>query len=172
MIWSESKQVWEVSLATLHSLNHLESLDLEGTQLEDEVLCPLPRFQELKELSLRGTRFTDSSLHQLSSLTNLIHLSISDTVLTNGGLNSFKPPATLKLLDLRGCWLLTEDTILLFHKSHPHIEVRHELMHISRSDQNAPNRSSPSQRGQKQQKFPKSQSRTEETVIGTEFPFS
>ena len=175
MIWSDCKQVWEVSLATLQSLNYLKILDLEGTQVEDEVLCPLSQLQELNELSLKGTRFTDSSLHSLSSVPNLIHLSIGDTVLTNGGLNSFKPPATLKSLDLRGCWLLTEDTILLFHKNHPQIEVRHELMHISPSDQNAPNRSSPSQKGQKQQKLPESQSRSRskvETVIGMEFPFS
>ena len=172
LIWSDSELVWELSLAALHSLNYVKRLDLEGTQVEDEALCPLLRFQQLNELSLKGTRLTDLSLYQLSSLPNLINLSIGDTVLTNGGLNSFKPPATLKLLDLRGCWLLTEDAILSFHKNDPQIEVRHELVHITPSDQNASNRSSPSQKGKKQQKLPKSQSRSkEETVIGMEFPF-
>lgn len=173
LIWSDSELVWELSLAALHSLNYVKRLDLEGTQVEDEALCPLLRFQQLNELSLKGTRLTDLSLYQLSSLPNLINLSIGDTVLTNGGLNSFKPPATLKLLDLRGCWLLTEDAILSFHKNHPQIEVRHELVHITPSDQNASNRSSPSQKGKKQQKLPKSQSRSkEETVIDQRWKYS
>lgn len=172
MIWSESQQISELSLVALHSLNHLKKLDLEANQLEDEVLGPLLKLQGLKELSLKGTRFTDSSLCTLSSLSNLINLSIGDTVLTNGGLNSFKPPAMLKLLDLRGCWLLTQNAILLFHNKYPQIEVRHELVHISPVDQDASNQPSPSQKGQKQQKSPKSQIQSkEETVIGVESPF-
>ncbi|KAG2677060.1 hypothetical protein I3760_12G080900 [Carya illinoinensis] len=123
-----------LSLQALESLNHLEMLNLEQTHIRDDALKPLSSFQELRNLSLRSTSLTDLSLHYLSSLPKLTNLSIRDSVLTNFGLASFIPSRTLKMLDLRGCWLLTEDAILPFSKNHPQIEVRHELVHIFPSD--------------------------------------
>lgn len=49
-------------------------------------------------------------------------------VLTNDGLDSFKPPPTVEILDLMGCWLLTEDALFLFSKRFPNVEMRHELV--------------------------------------------
>nr|ABK93422.1 unknown [Populus trichocarpa] len=46
------------------------------------------------------------------------------------------------MLDLRGCWLLTEDAILSFCKRHPLIELRHEHV-VSTSDQTARHRLTP-----------------------------
>ncbi|KAG6633941.1 toll-like receptor 3 isoform X2 [Carya illinoinensis] len=123
-----------LSLQALESLSHLEMLNLEQTHIRDDALKPLSSFQELRNLSLRSTSLTDLSLHYLSSLPKLTNLSIRDSVLTNFGLASFIPSRTLKMLDLRGCWLLTEDAILPFSKNHPQIEVRHELVHIFPSD--------------------------------------
>ncbi|KAH9775137.1 hypothetical protein KPL71_006311 [Citrus sinensis] len=124
-----------LSLTALQNLNHLESLNLEQTQVSDATLFPLSTFKELIHLSLRNASLTDVSLHQLSSLSKLTNLSIRDAVLTNSGLGSFKPPRSLKLLDLHGGWLLTEDAILQFCKMHPRIEVWHELSVICPSDQ-------------------------------------
>lgn len=133
-----------LSLTALQNLNHLESLNLEQTQVSDATLFPLSTFKELIHLSLRNASLTDVSLHQLSSLSKLTNLSIRDAVLTNSGLGSFKPPRSLKLLDLHGGWLLTEDAILQFCKMHPRIEVWHELSVICPSDQIGSNGPSPS----------------------------
>ncbi|KAL6986397.1 hypothetical protein U1Q18_019762 [Sarracenia purpurea var. burkii] len=136
---------WIPSLTPLQNLIHLESLDLEESRVRDAALHPLSGFQQLTYLSLKSDFLTDVSLYLLSSLPKLTNLSVRDAVLTNAGLDSFNPPATLKMLDLRGCWLLTEDALLLFRKKHPLIEVRHELVHIVQSDRYSPNTSSPSQ---------------------------
>lgn len=133
-----------LSLTALQNLNHLESLNLEQTQVSDATLFPLSTFKELIHLSLRNASLTDVSLHQLSFLSKLTNLSIRDAVLTNSGLGSFKPPRSLKLLDLHGGWLLTEDAILQFCKMHPRIEVWHELSVICPSDQIGSNGLSPS----------------------------
>lgn len=133
-----------LSLTALQNLNHLESLNLEQTQVSDATLFPLSTFKELIHLSLRSASLTDVSLHQFSSLSKLTYLRIRDGVLTNNGLGSFKPPTSLKLLDLHGVWLLTKDAILQFCKMHPRIEVWHELIVVSPSDQIGSNRPSPS----------------------------
>ncbi|GAV65775.1 LRR_6 domain-containing protein [Cephalotus follicularis] len=118
------------SLTALQSLRYLERLNLEQTQVRDAALRPLSNFQNLRHISLRSASLTDISLYQMSSLSILTNISIRDAVLTNLALDLFRPPATLKVLDLRGCWLLTEDVISLFCKRHPHIEVRHEFAHV------------------------------------------
>lgn len=124
------------SLTALHSLKGLESLNLECANIKDEAVDPLSNFQELRLLSLKSPSLTDISLYHLSSLPKIRNLGIRDAVLTDSGLFSFRPPATLEMLDLRGCWLLTEDAILSFRKRHPLIELRHEHV-VSTSYQTA-----------------------------------
>ena len=146
------------SLTALHSLKDLESLNLECPKMNDAAVDHLSSFQELRLLSLRSPSLTDISLHHLSSLPKIKNLRIRDAVLTDSGLFSFRPPATLEILDLRGCWLLTEDAILSFRKRHPLIEVRHEHV-ASTSDQAACHRQPRtfqrlSQVNQKQEKLP------------------
>uniref|UniRef100_A0A5B7AVA2 Uncharacterized protein n=1 Tax=Davidia involucrata TaxID=16924 RepID=A0A5B7AVA2_DAVIN len=135
---------WIPSLTALQNLKCLERLDLEETQVGDAALYPLSSFQELSSLSLGSGSLTDMSLYHLSSIPKLTNLRIQDAVLTNGGLDSFNPPATLKMLDLRGCWLLTQDALSLFCKNHPKIEVRHELVRILQTSKESSNYSSPS----------------------------
>lgn len=118
------------ALSELQTLTKLESLNLEGTQVSDEALLPLLGCKMLSHLSLRNPSLTDIFLHHLSVLPSLTVVCYRDAVLTNGGLKAFQPPATLKLLDLRGCWLLTEDAIQSFCKFHPCVELNHELVHI------------------------------------------
>nr|KYP58696.1 Internalin-I [Cajanus cajan] len=132
-----------LSLMALQNLK-LERLNLEHTQVRDEALYPLSSFQELRYLSLKSASLADVSLYYLSSIPKLTNLSICDAVLTNYGLDMFKAPETLKLLDLRGCWLLTEDTILSFCRNHPQVEVSHELGSVFPFNQNGLNHSTPS----------------------------
>ncbi|KAJ8764918.1 hypothetical protein K2173_010383 [Erythroxylum novogranatense] len=127
------------SLAALKSLSVLETLNLENTKVTYAALPPLPSFQKLINLYLRSASLTDDSLHLLSSLLNLKRLGICDAVLTSQGLDSFKTPATLDMLDLRGCWLLSEDDILAFCRRHPQIEIRHEHLSCSTSCQRGSN---------------------------------
>lgn len=86
---------------------------------------------KLSYLYLRSVSLTDESLYHISSAAQLIHLSVRDAVLTNTGLAAFVPPPSLEVIDLRGCWLLTRDALLLFSRKHSQIEVRHELVEIS-----------------------------------------
>lgn len=137
------------SLLALQSLRNLKTLNLQLTQVRDAALYSVSSLQELTHLSLRNASLTDITLSYISSLTKLTNLSIHDAVLTNWGLNSFKPPATLKMMDLTGCWLLTEDAIISFCKHHSRIEVRHEHVHVFPSDLNCSDRSSPSQSNSK-----------------------
>ncbi|KAM7491482.1 hypothetical protein LguiA_034403 [Lonicera macranthoides] len=147
------------SLTALQNLSYLERLDMEETKVSDAALEPLPNFQALSYLSLRNGFLTDESLYRLSSIRKLIVLSIQDAVLTNGGLDSLNPPPTLEVLDLRGCWLITEDILSSFCHKHPQIEVKHELVSSLKSDQDGSKYSSPtrvtsanSQRKQNQSK--------------------
>ncbi|XP_043716869.1 internalin I isoform X2 [Telopea speciosissima] len=115
------------SLTALQNLNHLERLDLEDTQVGDGAMSPLSSLQELNYLFLKGGNISDVSLELMASIPKLKFLRICGGVLTNAGLHAFRPPVMLEMLDLSGCWLLTEDALSLFHKNHPHIEVKHEL---------------------------------------------
>lgn len=133
-----------LSLTSLQSLTHLERLNLEHTLVRDAALNSISLFHELTYLSLKNASLTDISLYYISSIPKLTNLTINDAVLTNRGLDSFKPPATLRMIDLRGCWLLTEDAIVSFSRSHPQIEVRHEHVQIIPSQDICSNRPSPS----------------------------
>lgn len=130
-----------LSFTDLQNLDCLEILNLERTHVDDESLCPLSRFRRLSHLLLRSPSLTDVSLSYLSILPKLTILSIRDAVLTNQAFDLLKPAATLQKIDLRGCWLLTEDGLLEFHRRFPQIEVRHELFHFS-SDQTSSDRPS------------------------------
>lgn len=126
---ADVEPVWVLS--GLQIFTKLEST-LEGTQVSDEALLPLLGGKMLSGLTLRNPSLTDIFLHQLSALPSLTVVCYrdADAVLTNNGLQAFQPPATLKLLDLRGCWLLAEDDIQSFCKCHPCIELSHELVHL------------------------------------------
>ncbi|CAN0908814.1 Internalin I [Linum grandiflorum] len=132
------------SLTNLVGLKSLESLKLEHTQVADTALVPLSNMKELGHLSLRSASLTDNALHHLSHLSKLTNLGLQDAVLTDKGLESFKPPSSLKVLDLSDCWLLTEDAIMSFCRRHPLIEVRHEHLHTSSTDQAGGSSRSPS----------------------------
>ncbi|PNY04037.1 toll-like protein receptor 13-like protein [Trifolium pratense] len=133
-----------LSLTALQNLKQLERLDLEHTQVTDEALFPLSSFQELRYLSLKSPSLSDISLYHLSSVPKLTKLGICDAVLTNCSLDKVKAPENLKLMDLRGCWLLTKDAILSFSRNHPQIEVRHELVTVLPFEENGRQHSSPS----------------------------
>ncbi|KAG2615724.1 hypothetical protein PVAP13_3NG040600 [Panicum virgatum] len=117
-----------LSMSAFEHLKYLESLNLEDTPLSAEVIPPLGSFAALKYLYLKSDFLSDPALHALSAASNLIHLGFCGNILSSSGLLQFVPPATLHVLDLRGCWILTGDAVSTFCKRHPTIEVRHELM--------------------------------------------
>ncbi|OMO79743.1 Leucine-rich repeat, cysteine-containing subtype [Corchorus capsularis] len=123
------------TLTALQSLSCLESLNLEHTQVRDQYLYPLSSCKELKHLSLKCASLTDATLHHLSSLPKMTNLHVCEAVLTNTGLDTFSPPPTLRVLNLMGCWLLTEDAISLFLRKHPQVEIKHEVIQILLTEQ-------------------------------------
>lgn len=133
-----------LSLKALQILVHLQKLNLEQTQVRDTALSSLSSLRDLRHLSIRSTSVTDTSLYHISSLPKLTNLSIRDAVLTNQGLESFEPPETLRMIDLRGCWLLTEEALVEFCKYHPQIEVKHDDVHVYSSDELTSSRQSSS----------------------------
>ncbi|XVF53063.1 hypothetical protein PTKIN_Ptkin05aG0069400 [Pterospermum kingtungense] len=116
------------TLTALQNLSYLESLNLEHTLVRDQDLYPLSNCKELSHLSLKCASLTDATLHHLSSLPKLTNLRVCEAVLTNSGLDAFTPPATLRVLDLMGCWLLTEDAVSSFLRKYPQVEIRHEVI--------------------------------------------
>ncbi|XP_002509956.2 leucine-rich repeat receptor-like serine/threonine-protein kinase SKM1 [Ricinus communis] len=132
------------SLKALQGLSGLQSLNLEHTQVRDAAVAPVSSFQELSHLSLKSASLADETLYHLSSLSKLTSLVIGDAVLTNCGLDLFRPPVALKMLDLRGCWLLTEEAISSFCTKHPAIKLRHELLNVSSPNESSSYRASPS----------------------------
>ncbi|KAH0935463.1 hypothetical protein HID58_012580 [Brassica napus] len=143
----EEEEEAKPSLTALKSLTALTTLSLEHPYLSDIALSPLSSLTGLTHLSLKSKSLTDSTLHHLSSLPNLVSLGFQDAVLTNLGLETFKPPSSLRTLDLKGCWLLTENAVTGLCKKHPHIKVMHEFaLESSSLDQNKIlHRSSPPQ---------------------------
>lgn len=124
------------SLSELQNLSLLENLNLEGTSVRDKAVYPLAFLRELKCLYLKSDNLCDIALHALSSpLPNLQVLGFRGGVLSNSGLLLYIPPPMLRMLDLRGCWLLTTNVVLLFCKHHPQIQIRHE--HIHSADMNS-----------------------------------
>ncbi|GAB2293139.1 hypothetical protein Dimus_027348 [Dionaea muscipula] len=127
-----------LSLAMLQNLRHLKRLDLSGTYVTDAALHPLSSFHALSHLSLMNASLTDACLPHLSSMKKLVELTIRDALLTDNALHSFNPPATAKILDIRGCWLLTGDALKIFCGNHPELEVRHELLEVSSANTKLP----------------------------------
>ncbi|ERN12106.1 uncharacterized protein LOC18440312 isoform X1 [Amborella trichopoda] len=125
------------SLVALQDLKNLERLDLEDTQVRDSALHPLSRLSELIHLSLKNDFLSDITLHPMSSIPKLKFLGIRGAVLTSAGLCSFKPPGMLETLDLRGCWLLTNEGVSQFCRSYPWIHVKHEFVKMSSTDSNS-----------------------------------
>lgn len=115
------------SSCSLMDLNHLESLNLEGIQLRDEAIRPLLNLRNLKYLYLKSEYLSDSSFLTLASLSCLKILGFQGAVLTDSGFLSYVPHENIQKLDLRDCWLLTQEAISLFCKRYPMIDLVHEL---------------------------------------------
>lgn len=146
------------TLTALQNLSYLESLNLEHTQVRDPDLHPLLSCKKLSHLSLKCASLTDATLHLLSSLPKLTTLHVRDAVLTANGLDAFSPPTTLRVLDLMGCWLLTEDGISQFLKKHSQVEIWHEIVqNLSTEHQTISNRPSTSQQSSKAAQWNKKQ---------------
>lgn len=109
---------------------------MEDTLIQDEALHSLCFLKQLHCLYLKSHFLSNVFLHSLSSFSKLKFLGYRDAVLTNSGLLYFMPPKTLRMLDLRGCWLLSEDSLSYFHEQHPQIELRRELIALAPSEGN------------------------------------
>ncbi|KAJ3701133.1 hypothetical protein LUZ61_004838 [Rhynchospora tenuis] len=127
-IYHGNNPVKVLSACSLTSLNHLESLNLEGIQLRDETIRPLSKLRNLKYLNLRSEYLSDSSFLTLASISGLKYLGFQGAVLTDSGFLSCVPHEDLKKLNLRDCWLLTQEAISLFCKRYPNIDLEHELV--------------------------------------------
>ncbi|KAF7038728.1 hypothetical protein CFC21_048859 [Triticum aestivum] len=129
-------KVDDSALVYISMMPSLKVIDLSHTSIKgftrveanSEKILSLPLLEHLiylESLSLEDAPLSDEAL---SSASNLIHLGFCGSVLSNSGLLQFVPPAQLHVLDLSGCWVLTEYAISSFRSHHPVIEVRHELI--------------------------------------------
>ncbi|XP_050943074.1 uncharacterized protein LOC103493092 isoform X3 [Cucumis melo] len=114
---------------------NLKYLNLSCTAVSSSGIGSLAgKVSNLATLSLSHTMVDDDALSYMSMMPSLKCIDLSETdikVLTNQAFDTLKPVATLQKIDLRGCWLLTEGGLSVFHRRFPQIEVRHELFHFS-----------------------------------------
>ncbi len=78
----------DVGMAHLDGLDHLEKLDLDGTQITDSGMKHLEGVIMLRKLSLRDTQISDVGLQHLSQLRNLKHLDLRGTRVTPEGIQN------------------------------------------------------------------------------------
>jgi len=90
------------SLAHLKSWPALESLNLSGDLVTDDVLLTLPETDQITSLSLHGTAVTDKGLVGVSRLKNLEELDLLLTRVTDAGLATIGASSSLRALCLGG----------------------------------------------------------------------
>jgi internalin A len=90
------------SLAHLKSWPALESLNLSGDLVTDDVLLTLPETDQITSLSLHGTAVTDKGLVGVSRLKNLEELDLLLTRVTDKGLPTVASLSSLRALCLGG----------------------------------------------------------------------
>ena len=88
--------------SSVRNLRHLETLFLDGSGINDDLLVNLESACSLRRLSLRGTLVTSHGLTHLGELVNLKDLDLSDTQVTSDGFELIKKLTQLELLDLSG----------------------------------------------------------------------
>jgi len=88
------------SLEQLKTLPALESLNLSGDLVTDDVLFTLPESSRIVSLSLHGTAVTDKGLVGISRLKNLCELDLLLTHVTDAGLPTVASFSSLRTLCL------------------------------------------------------------------------
>lgn len=86
------------ALANLHAL---ETLYLDGTELDDDGLAQLRGLTSLKALYLGRTKIDDAGLSNLRGLRGLTSLSLANTAVTDAGLAPLRDLHQLQTLVLR-----------------------------------------------------------------------
>ena len=89
-------------LELLSPLKALEYLNLSGTGITSAGLKSLKNFAELKRLELRKTSLTDTDLQHVGELSSVEHLDLRGTPITNAGLKHFKDMKQLRALFVSG----------------------------------------------------------------------
>ena len=84
----------------IQRLDHVKSLNLQGSQITDRGLAHLVGLVDLEVLNLSDTGITDEGLKHLRSLTNLRELKLGGTRLTGAGLAHLEPLVHLNVLFL------------------------------------------------------------------------
>jgi Leucine-rich repeat (LRR) protein len=90
-------KITDRALRSLGDIMSLESLYLDGTQVQSEGLAYLGTLPHLSRLDLRDTTITDESLAVLGAFPSLTQMDLSESAITNQGLRYLE---TLKLTSL------------------------------------------------------------------------
>lgn len=89
------------SLSILIEFPHLKSLDVLGTQIEDDDLEPIERLPQLRSLVFRDIGLTDRGLAHVRGLTGLTTLYLDESAVGDDGLASLQALSQLRDLYLR-----------------------------------------------------------------------
>lgn len=84
----------------LHTLQTLQTLDLNQTGTTDSALKHIARFPILRSLSLSDTKVTDAGLQEIAPLTKLMTLTLDGTAVTDEGVGRLDRMTELRTLSL------------------------------------------------------------------------
>lgn len=90
------------SLAHVHKLIFIESLNLEGAEITDQVGIRLGTLMKMRSLNLGKTRITDETVKQLDKLTHLESLSLRYVPLTDEAAKTLASLQAMRQLRLTG----------------------------------------------------------------------
>lgn len=89
-------------LEKLQEFSMLESVSLNGTNVDDQGLCYLGRCQTVTNINLTFTPITDEGVRHLTALKHLRHLRLKDTDITSKSIRYFNEMMDLDSLLVHG----------------------------------------------------------------------
>lgn len=96
------------ALAELHTLKHLEWLNLYGVGMTDNELKPLVEFPKLRSLGLQYTSVTDAGFKHLAALKSLEGIVLLNGKMTGSGLQDLANLPDLRWLTFVACAITDE----------------------------------------------------------------
>jgi hypothetical protein len=86
----------------LPALQHLHSLNVDGTAFGDEHAIVVGQLDRLQDLVLNNTPISDAALKELEGLSRLKTIHLADTSATNAGMQSLGQLHALNIVDISG----------------------------------------------------------------------
>lgn len=101
----------------LEDFSNLESVSLNGTNVNDEGLKYISNCITINNLNLTFTPISDKGISHLTNLKNLNYLRLKETDITDKSISSFNKMNALKELQIHGTYITTKGLLNINNKS-------------------------------------------------------